>query len=166
MVSPVEPTFRQQRFDELKAALLLSWNNGQTDGQIHQLNLLKRQMYGRAGRSLTFFAFVAWYGPGGHSRITPTNTENLIMSSYDFLSFTKSAGDPFCCNRLIKYGPRDDTPVPTQPHRSSFARRQSVAATFGTGQGWSSNLVAIVPDAHTRPPSDRSKCWRIHLSIV
>jgi transposase len=25
------------------------WRNGQTEGQIHRLKLLKRQMYGRAG---------------------------------------------------------------------------------------------------------------------
>ena len=28
--------------------LLLQWSNGQVEGQIHRLRLLKRQMYGRA----------------------------------------------------------------------------------------------------------------------
>ena len=31
-----------------KAALELPWSNGQTEGQIHRLKMLKRQMYGRA----------------------------------------------------------------------------------------------------------------------
>ena len=30
------------------AALALPWSNGQTEGQITELKLLKRQMYGRA----------------------------------------------------------------------------------------------------------------------
>ncbi|MEM7033698.1 MAG: ISL3 family transposase [Chloroflexota bacterium] len=35
-------------YDAVKAALDLPWSNGQTEGQIHRLKLLKRQMYGRA----------------------------------------------------------------------------------------------------------------------
>jgi transposase len=31
----------------VRAALTLSWSNGQTEGQITKLNLVKRQMYGR-----------------------------------------------------------------------------------------------------------------------
>ena len=31
------------------AALSMPWSNGQTEGQINRLKLLKRQMYGRAG---------------------------------------------------------------------------------------------------------------------
>jgi transposase len=30
------------------AALVLPWSNGQTEGQINRLKLIKRQMYGRA----------------------------------------------------------------------------------------------------------------------
>jgi transposase len=30
------------------AALTLAWSNGQTEGQINRLKVLKRQMYGRA----------------------------------------------------------------------------------------------------------------------
>jgi len=31
----------------VKAGLTLSWSNGQTEGQVHRLKLIKRQMYGR-----------------------------------------------------------------------------------------------------------------------
>lgn len=34
------------------AALNVPWSNGQTEGQINRLKLLKRQMYGRAGIAL------------------------------------------------------------------------------------------------------------------
>jgi transposase len=33
----------------VRAGLTEPWSNGQTEGQIHRLKLLKRQMYGRAG---------------------------------------------------------------------------------------------------------------------
>lgn len=36
----------------VKAGLTLEWSNGQTEGQINRLKLLKRQMYGRAGFDL------------------------------------------------------------------------------------------------------------------
>jgi transposase len=36
----------------VKGALSLEWSNGQTEGQINRLKLLKRQMYGRAGFEL------------------------------------------------------------------------------------------------------------------
>ena len=36
----------------LRAALRLEWSNGQVEGQIHRLKLLKRQMYGRANFDL------------------------------------------------------------------------------------------------------------------
>ena len=32
----------------MRAAIALPWSNGQTEGQIAQLKLVKRQMYGRA----------------------------------------------------------------------------------------------------------------------
>jgi transposase len=35
-------------YEAVKAGLTLVWSNGQTEGQIHRLKLLKRQMYGRA----------------------------------------------------------------------------------------------------------------------
>jgi transposase len=36
----------------VRAGLTLAWSNGQTEGQVHRLKLLKRQMYGRAGFAL------------------------------------------------------------------------------------------------------------------
>jgi transposase len=36
----------------VQAGLTLCWSNGQVEGQIHRLKLLKRQMYGRAGFDL------------------------------------------------------------------------------------------------------------------
>lgn len=35
--------------DAVQAGLTEPWSNGQTEGQVHRLKLLKRQMYGRAG---------------------------------------------------------------------------------------------------------------------
>ena len=37
-----------QDYAAVRAALELPWSNGQTEGQVHRLKLLKRQMYGRA----------------------------------------------------------------------------------------------------------------------
>ena len=34
-------------YDAVKAGLTLEWSNGQTEGQVHRLKLIKRQMYGR-----------------------------------------------------------------------------------------------------------------------
>ena|SRR6266700_3248091 len=34
-------------YDAVKAGLTLEWSNGQTEGQVNRLKLLKRQMYGR-----------------------------------------------------------------------------------------------------------------------
>ena len=36
----------------VEAALSLEWSNGQTEGQVNKLKLLKRQMYGRANFDL------------------------------------------------------------------------------------------------------------------
>src|SRR4051794_21621355 len=36
----------------VRAALTLGWSNGQTEGQINRLKMLKRQMFGRAGLDL------------------------------------------------------------------------------------------------------------------
>ena len=38
----------KQDIDAVRHAMLLPWSNGQVEGQIHRLKLLKRQMYGRA----------------------------------------------------------------------------------------------------------------------
>ena len=41
-----------QDYAAVHAALELPWSNGQTEGQVHRLKLLKRQMYGRANLDL------------------------------------------------------------------------------------------------------------------
>lgn len=38
----------RQDYSAVKAALSSAWSNGQTEGQVNRLKLLKRQMYGRA----------------------------------------------------------------------------------------------------------------------
>ena len=38
----------QKDFLAVKEAILSPWSNGQTEGQVNRLKLLKRQMYGRA----------------------------------------------------------------------------------------------------------------------
>ena len=47
-------TFAQEpiRGGRSKAALELPWSNGQTEGQVNRLKMLKRQMYGRANLDL------------------------------------------------------------------------------------------------------------------
>jgi transposase len=42
----------QSDLDAVRNALLLPWSNGQTEGQVNRLKLIKRQMYGRAGFEL------------------------------------------------------------------------------------------------------------------
>jgi transposase len=39
-------------YEAVKAALSLEWSNGQVEGQINRLKMIKRQMYGRAGFDL------------------------------------------------------------------------------------------------------------------
>ena len=39
-------------YEAVKAGLTLSWSNGQTEGQVHRLKLIKRQMYGRGNFTL------------------------------------------------------------------------------------------------------------------
>src|SRR5438270_11504981 len=39
-------------YEAVKAGLTLSWSNGQTEGQVHRLKLIKRQMYGRGSCTL------------------------------------------------------------------------------------------------------------------
>lgn len=36
----------QKDYEAVKAGLTLEWSNGQTEGQVHRLKLLKRSMYG------------------------------------------------------------------------------------------------------------------------
>jgi transposase len=36
----------------VKAAISLKWSNGQVEGPVHRLKLIKRQMYGRASFEL------------------------------------------------------------------------------------------------------------------
>ncbi|MVM35646.1 hypothetical protein GO755_36860 [Spirosoma sp. HMF4905] len=38
----------QQDYAAVRAALATEWSNGQTEGQVTRLKLIKRQMYGRA----------------------------------------------------------------------------------------------------------------------
>jgi len=42
----------QEDYDAVKAGVTLPWSNGQTEGQINRLKMLKRQMFGRAGMEL------------------------------------------------------------------------------------------------------------------
>ena len=42
----------------IKAALTSPWSNGQTEGQVNRLKLLKRQMYGRANFDLLTLRFL------------------------------------------------------------------------------------------------------------
>ncbi len=35
-------------YDAVKAGLILPWSQGQVEGQVHRLKMIKRQMYGRA----------------------------------------------------------------------------------------------------------------------
>lgn len=42
----------RQDYDAIRAALETTWSNGQTEGQVNRLKMLKRQMYGRASLDL------------------------------------------------------------------------------------------------------------------
>jgi transposase len=48
----------QEDYDAVKAGVTLPWSNGQTEGQINRLKMLKRQMYGRAGIELLIRRFL------------------------------------------------------------------------------------------------------------
>ncbi|MGH9626223.1 MAG: ISL3 family transposase [Bryobacteraceae bacterium] len=39
----------QRDYEAVTAAIEQHWSNGQVEGQVHRLKLLKRQMYGRSG---------------------------------------------------------------------------------------------------------------------
>lgn len=45
-------------YEAVKAALILPWSNGQVEGQVNRLKLLKRQMYGRASFELLNRRFI------------------------------------------------------------------------------------------------------------
>ncbi len=53
----------QQDFEAVKAALSLEWSNGQTEGQVNRLKMLKRQMYGRANFDLLRKRVLGWFPP-------------------------------------------------------------------------------------------------------
>ena len=38
----------KEDYDAVKNAITLGWSNGQVEGQVNRLKLIKRQMYGRA----------------------------------------------------------------------------------------------------------------------
>ena len=42
----------RQDYEAVKLAFTLPWSNGQVEGQVTRLKMLKRQMYGRAGFKL------------------------------------------------------------------------------------------------------------------
>ena len=42
----------RQDYEAVKLAFTLTWSNGQLEGQVNRLKMLKRQMYGRAGFKL------------------------------------------------------------------------------------------------------------------
>jgi len=53
----------QQDKAAVLAALTLPWSNGQVEGQVNRLKLLKRQMYGRAGFDLLRIRVLHYGGP-------------------------------------------------------------------------------------------------------
>jgi transposase len=48
----------KEDYEAVQAAMKLSVSNGQVEGQINRLKLLKRQMYGRAGIELLMRRFL------------------------------------------------------------------------------------------------------------
>jgi transposase len=42
----------EAEFGAIRAELTLSWGNGQTEGHVNRLKLVKRQMFGQAGFAL------------------------------------------------------------------------------------------------------------------
>jgi len=42
----------QSDYQAVKNALVYAWSNGQVEGQVNRLKLIKRTMYGRAGFDL------------------------------------------------------------------------------------------------------------------
>ena len=54
----------------IAAAVSLPWSNGQVEGQVHRLKLIKRQMYGRAGFQLL------------RRRVLPYKYDRCLANSY------------------------------------------------------------------------------------
>lgn len=50
----------KQDIDAVRAALSLEWSNGQVEGQVNRLKLIKRQMYGRANFDLLRKRVLGW----------------------------------------------------------------------------------------------------------
>lgn|GEM_PF-6187030 len=46
------PSGRPSRWSRSRERHTSPWSNGPTEGQVNQLKMMKRQMYGRAGRAL------------------------------------------------------------------------------------------------------------------
>lgn len=58
--------------DAVVAGIEKSWSNGQVEGQVHRLKLLKRQMYGRSGFLLLRMRVLPFYsGPAEHHTRSP-----------------------------------------------------------------------------------------------
>ena len=72
----------------VRAALSEPWSNGQTEGQVHRLKLIKRQMYGRANFDLLRLRVI-------HTALDQTGgeTESLV-----WVFFIKRAGEPLSCD--------------------------------------------------------------------
>ncbi len=49
----------RQDYSAVRAALTLPWSNGQTEGQVNRLKLIKRQMYSRAHLDLLWLQVLA-----------------------------------------------------------------------------------------------------------
>ena len=52
LYSQLSPLRLREDYSAVKAGVTLPWSNGQTEGQINRLKMLKRQMYGRADLEL------------------------------------------------------------------------------------------------------------------
>ena len=95
----------REDYDAVRAGLTLPWSNGQIEGQINRLKMLKRQMYGRAGMELLSRRFLlAVSSSPSHSKwnlLGPTNGNRLILSpvksdrsSVTFFCIIKIASEP------------------------------------------------------------------------
>ena len=54
--------------DAVTNALTESWSNGQTEGQINRLKILKRAMYGRTGPELLRARMLPFHSPRQHGK--------------------------------------------------------------------------------------------------
>jgi transposase len=51
VLAPFAASLRRDE-DAVRAALTKAWSNGQVEGQVNRLKVIKREMYGRAGFDL------------------------------------------------------------------------------------------------------------------